>query len=471
MARTAIKKPKRRSRIRAAVWLAILAFFLASFLPYVHHKTVSSDYARSLQTQEYLSDQPGPERILCVDENEDALAWRFRLMEEAKQELIYVSFDFADDESGADVLACLLHAAQRGVHVKVLTDGFPSALALPGSEAFQALASSPNVEMKVYNPFRLTGLWKNQARMHDKYLIVDQQLYLLGGRNTSDYFLGSYQENGNLDREVLVLETEPETENSLSSLRQYFSDVWALDVCRPYAPKDSEKAQSGRQALETRYLALQDRYGQDVDWEAVTQPVNKITLLHNPIEADNKEPRLWYALTELMKNEKEVFIQTPYVICSRAMYDRLRQVQNTGTQISILTNAPETGANLFGTSDLRWERKKILNTGAVVYEFSGNRSNHTKSILIGDRISVIGSFNMDMRSTYLDTELMLVIDSASFQQQMRQIVEEELAQSRCLQKDGTYLYGESYTGKADNPMVVVLSTLLGLISRPFRILL
>ena len=35
---------------------------------------------------------------------------------------------------------------------------------------------------------------------------------------------------------------------------------------------------------------------------------------------------------------------------------------------------------------------------------------HTKSILIDDRLSLIGSFNWDMRSAYLDTELMLLVE-------------------------------------------------------------
>ena len=44
---------------------------------------------------------------------------------------------------------------------------------------------------------------------------------------------------------------------------------------------------------------------------------------------------------------------------------------------------------------------------------------HTKTVLIDNRLSVVGSYNLDMRSTYLDTELMLVIDSKRLNQQIR----------------------------------------------------
>ena len=46
-----------------------------------------------------------------------------------------------------------------------------------------------------------------------------------------------------------------------------------------------------------------------------------------------------------------------------------------------------------------------------MYECIADHSLHTKTILVDDRLSAVGSYNYDMRSTYLDTEMMLVIDS------------------------------------------------------------
>ena len=45
---------------------------------------------------------------------------------------------------------------------------------------------------------------------------------------------------------------------------------------------------------------------------------------------------------------------------------------------------------------------------------------HTKSILIDDRLSLIGSFNWDMRSVYLDTELMLLVDCPALNAALRE---------------------------------------------------
>lgn len=460
--------------ILLALLFFLLYFILASILPYLTQKKVSAAYAESFDPQEFYSEELGSERVLCVDENLDALLWRFRLMEQAQKELIYVSFDFVDDTSGTDVIAGLLSAAERGVQVKLLVDGFSSTWILWGSEAFQALASHPNVEMKIYNPAKLIKPWRNQARLHDKYVIVDNTMYLLGGRNTSDYFLGDYHEKPNIDREILVYDTAPSNDHSLGQLKSYFSSVWNLPDCKSYAGKDTPKAQETREQLLQRYEDLKQTYPESftsTDWIGVTTETNKVSLLSNPVEPVNKEPRLWHSLVQLMQTGDTVLIQTPYVICSNDMYTDLKTIQDAGTQVSILTNSPESGANVFGTSDFRLERKTILDTGVNVYEFAGHRSNHTKGLLIGNRLSIIGSFNMDMRSAYLDTELMVVVDSEKFQTQMQSIVEEALSQSRKLQPDGTYTYGENYTGKNENPIVAVISVLLGLISRPFRFLL
>ena len=49
--------------------------------------------------------------------------------------------------------------------------------------------------------------------------------------------------------------------------------------------------------------------------------------------------------------------------------------------------------------------------------------------MIGDDLSIVGSFNADMRSAYLDTELMLVIDSPEINAQLRGVIADYQASS------------------------------------------
>ena len=74
------------------------------------------------------------------------------------------------------------------MEIKLLIDGIYQQLFLNGSKDFQALAARENVVVGVYNPVTPAGLFKLNYRMHDKYVIVDDEMYLLGGRNSNDIF-------------------------------------------------------------------------------------------------------------------------------------------------------------------------------------------------------------------------------------------------------------------------------------------
>ena len=91
------------------------------------------------------------ERVCLIDNNEDALLWRLRLIRSAQEEIILSTFDFRADSSGTDVIAALWGAAERGVQVRLIIDGINAQLHLSGSDVFQALAAHDNVEVKFYN--------------------------------------------------------------------------------------------------------------------------------------------------------------------------------------------------------------------------------------------------------------------------------------------------------------------------------
>lgn len=137
-----------------------------------------------------------------------------------------------------------------------------------------------------------------------------------------------------------------------------------------------------------------------MDWRERTFETGRISLLTNPIQAENKEPWMWYSLNRLMSQGKQVIVYTPYIICGREMYHDLERLTSGGTEIQIITNDVASGANPWGCTDYLNQRRKIWDTGVQVYEYMGEHSCHTKAMVIDDRLSVVGSYNMDMRSTY-----------------------------------------------------------------------
>ena len=163
-------------KYRRLLWVGLLACLIL----YVLGSLLAPPLAGTQRKSDRQIKLPAPaaERVCLVDGNEEALLWRLRLIRSAQSEIVLSTFDFRVDESGSDVVAALLDAAERGVQVRLLVDGMNAQLHLQGSAAFQALAAHENAEVRLYNPLRLTRLWTANYRCHDKYLIIDRSAYL-----------------------------------------------------------------------------------------------------------------------------------------------------------------------------------------------------------------------------------------------------------------------------------------------------
>ncbi len=410
------------------------------------------------------------ERIVCIDDNTQALLWRLRVIEEAREELDFVTYSFRDDESGRDIMAALLHAAERGVKVRIVVDGITAFLDLQKSKCFQALSAAENVEVRVYNPVNLLKPWELNYRMHDKYLIADDTLYILGGRNTKNLSLGNYQEKKDIDRDMVVYSPQPNNRNSLAQVREYFERIWALPSTESF-PTSGRKHEKAVKTLQADYKKLREIYPEvflKTNWMDETIPTRGIRLLTNPIEPRNKAPELWHGLIQLMKEGKACTVQTPYLICNGQMYDDLTELWRDGTQVEIILNSVESGANIFGCTDYMNEKKEVLSTGTHIYEYVGEHSSHTKTVLIDNHISVVGSFNFDMRSAYLDTEMMLVIDCPELNAHLRSVAEKQQNESRKLLPNGTVTYGQDYIPRKLSLPKYVTYGLLRVVILPLR---
>lgn len=387
-------------------------------------------------------------RICVIDDNTEALLWRLRMIQEAKREIALVTFELRDDTSGCAVMASLLEAADRGVKVRVLVDGIDGELRLHGSRKFETFLSHENIEVKYYNPLRITALWKVNYRLHDKYLMIDDTAYLLGGRNTHDVYLGGFSRSEQEDRDVVVYETQDAGYTSMDALRDYFEVTWSLDDCVLLSGSlDDQEQKQIRNALAEGLAGLtgQPEYEiTPIDWYSETIAADSITLLAGKPEAWNKAPVLWEKLCRLMEMaNQDVIIETPLIICDSQMRSDLAEISSGPVSMQIITNGPEINVNLLA-ADYSYQRDKMLEIGIPVSEYCGDRCIHTKTILIDDNLSVIGSFNLDARSAYIDTELMLVIDSRKLNGILRGEIEEMQQQSRQMIPDGLVTLGSDY---------------------------
>lgn len=446
------KEKKAKRRKWHMVWIgAVFASFVyllaGAVYPFARQPEISEAAREAFDAAEYYSSHQESgqgtaeeeasdktDRARIIDGNGEALDTRLQMISHAKERVILSTFDFRDDEAGLDMLAALLDAAQRGVHVEIFADGFNSWVRMEGNPNFYALSSHPNVKITIYNKINFLKPWTAMGRMHDKYVIVDDTAYLLGGRNTFGYFLGDYEGHKNYDWDVLVYNTasqgHSENESSLYQVLSYYEEITALDCCSVFHSRESiarkPSVRRARARLEKRMENLRERrpelFESEYEYETNTEPTDKITLLSNPIHTGPKEPTVFYGLMELAGEAKgDVVIHTPYIMCSDDMYDTLAEL---GSKLTIMFNSAANNGNPFAAVDYLMQKQRLVDTGATLMEYEGGISYHGKVVTMGERLSAVGSFNMDMRSAYIDTELMLILDSRPVNRTLREKMEQ-----------------------------------------------
>ena len=419
--------PKRIVFLRYAIPLFIIYMILGGSIPYLNQPDVNNSFKKSFSADNFYSDKVSCDRATIIEDNGDALSERIRMIENAKESIILTTFDFCADTSGKQIISALMAASDRGVQVKVLLDGFNFWTHVEGNPYFYALMAKSNVKIRVYNIANPLIPWKGMSRMHDKYIIADTNIYMLGGRNTFNYFLGSGKGHKNLDRDVLIYNTGSE-DSSVYLLLEYFNNIWELDCCKTWKYTDyvtnlPAVTNASKELTEIYKNMKKDHREWFVycDYSLMTVPTNKVSLLSNPTHLYSKEPLVFWQLCKLMENASDnVTIHTPYIICNDMMYDSFRRICNK-VDVTLMTNSPANNGNAFGAVDLILHKQDILDTGLNVIEYNGGISYHGKSLTIDDRLSVVGSFNMDMKSAYQDTELMLVIDSPQLNTMLTEI--------------------------------------------------
>lgn len=442
----------KKHKLLISVLMILLYILVGAMAPFAMQKSIS-DVENTFRKEDFYAgenDIACPDRAHVVEDNTEALTLRLRMINEARERIILSTFDFREDESTWDLGAALYEAAQRGVDVKILVDGISGLIRMEGKPFFYALSSHPNIEIRIYNYPNPLKPWTINGRMHDKYVISDEKTLLLGGRNTFRYFLGDYEtDDRSYDREVFLYNTDyqSDTENSvISQVESYFNKVWNGEHITVF--HDSEKLQTRFRVqkcirlLVSRQEELRTHYPQSYDdysYEEHTVPIKKATLISGETGIYGKKPFVWDTLQKLMASaESRVILHTPYAVLDKQMEAGMKEISENVEDFTMVLNSIENGDNVAASSDYRLHRKDIIDTGVQLYEFDGGDSTHGKSILIDNDLSIIGSYNLDMRSTYMDTELMLAIQSEELSRELETYMNTFQQNSRKILTEKTY---------------------------------
>lgn len=473
-----------RRHWKLCIALGILLYLLIGMLaPFAVQKKIGTGENPFRKEDFYGSeDERCVDRAHVVEENAEALDLRLRMIKEAQNRVILSTFDFREDKSTWDLAAALYEAAEREVHIQIMVDGVSGLIRMEGNPFFYALSSHPNIEIRIYNYPNPLKPWTFNGRMHDKYVISDDKTMLLGGRNTFRYFLGGYDtKSRSYDREVLIYNTDYENgaeKSVISQVESYFQTVWDGPYMTVFHDKESlrekKKVAETIEKMEKRWDTVQEKYPQaygEYSYEENTVSVKKAVLISGETGIYGKKPYVWDTLKNLMANAKErVVLHTPYAVLDSQMEAGMKEIAENVDDFSMVINSVENGDNIVASSDYRLHKKDILDTGVELYEFDGGDSTHGKSVLIDHDMAIIGSYNLDMRSTYMDTELMLAIHGEEFCKELEGHMDVFKEKCRKVLDENNYEIPEGVTVQEIPFMKEAVLRVLGVLLQPVRYL-
>ncbi|CAH0294427.1 Cardiolipin synthase C [Peribacillus sp. Bi96] len=389
------------------------------------------------------------DRVLLLEDGYESGLARMQMIQDAQHSIDIAYYSISKGETSELLLGALLEAADRGVKIRILLDGICHGLRGELSSVRYALASHENIELRYYETFKPFKPWTWHNRLHDKIITVDGKLGIIGGRNIADKYLANQPPKDFVyDRDVLIFNAKQERDSVINEMKDYLNELWThpytSDVFSDLSKRQTEKGKRERDVLSSQYSkAMQtkaDFVNPVVDWNTSTTATKKVSFIHNPIERFYKHPFVWRSLVDIAAEaNKSVFIQSPYIVPASMLKENVPKEMHSTADWTILTNSVTSTPNVIAFSGYLALRDDIVETGARLYEYSKLYSLHGKSVVYDQRLSAVGSFNLDSRSAFLNTESMVVIDSEAFAEQLIGAIESKIADSTLVADKKRYI--------------------------------
>jgi cardiolipin synthase C len=407
-----------------------------------------------------LANHPGLSGFIPMSTGPDALVARFALARAADRTLDVQYYDFHADAIGAALLHELIAAADRGVRVRLLLDDLHTK---GKDDILAAVDSHPNLEVRLFNPFvhrhaRWIDFLGNYARvnrrMHNKSMTADSQITIVGGRNIGDEYFDAPAALEFSDFDVMAFGP------AVAEVSAEFDDYWNSDVAYPIAallgtPSSThpDLAEVRRQleqhmqklrstpyatALTSADLA-RSLVQKDVTvyWGRSTLIADRPAKVTLPPE-DSSTHAMPKLRERLEQAQGELILVSPYFVPGKSGTRWLQDMASHGVTIKVLTNSYAAMDVPGVMAAYSAYRKDLLRSGIELYELkpslvhgleseadehsskSTKSSLHAKSYMADARTIFVGSMNLDPRSVALNTEMGLVIESATLGAHIRE---------------------------------------------------
>lgn len=399
-----------------------------------------------------LAAHPGRTGALLVNDGVDAFAARALSAQQAGRSLDLQYYIWHDDLAGRLLGREVWRAAERGVRVRILLDDMN---ARDMDSKLLLLDAHPNIEIRLYNPFRnRTGIarivelaqrfFSVNHRMHNKAWIADNRVAVVGGRNIGVEYFGAGEDVNFRDLDMVLFGP------AVGEASDIFDTYWNSRAVVPLsalarAPRSG--FESLAQEIETeaagadaqRYLKRLEASRRLQDYARQRLAPFWTDRLHlysdPPLKGRDEAVGDWLVgriVRDIAGAKREALLISPYFVPGEDGAQALLRLAREGAAVGVITNSLAANDVPAVYGGYRRYRSDLLRNGVHVYELraqgvadsslfgSSGASLHTKAYVIDDRRGFIGSFNMDARSAYLNTEMGVMFDDPALARALRE---------------------------------------------------
>jgi cardiolipin synthase C len=446
----------RRMLTSTTLALAGLLFTGCASVPEDYPRTTSTAYQDYLDTslgqlfEEVAVQHPGESGFAMIRYGRRAFTTRVALTELAEQSLDLQYYIWEDDATGRILAERLIRAADRGVRVRILVDDID----LAGRDAaIAAIDAHPNIEIRIFNPFArrdshlldfVFDLDRVNHRMHNKMMIADNAVAIVGGRNVGNiYFQVATDANY---RDLDIAAAGPIVREISDVYDHFWTGDWAVPISalvdRPYTEADLRDLvrRMRQQITEGDYPYPLDQDIASLEGE-LSSARDELIWAHGQLVWDNpaamregsREGSMWERLFHKMDSlQDEIVIVSAYFVVQEPGLEKARALEERGVRVRILTNSLASNDVIAAHAGYAKHRKELIENSVELYELRADASAikkrlvaaesraglHAKAIVF-DRESVfIGSFNLDPRSAFINTEGGLYVESSELAGQL-----------------------------------------------------
>ena len=338
--------------------------------------------------------EPQPEQNLVVDGNRltllptgpARLQALLELIANARHTVRLLYYIYSQDQSGTLVYEAMGRALDRGVQVSLLVDGFGLKAA---EDYFNPLIAKGLIFCKFHPTFGRRYLIRN----HQKMALADASVVLTGGFNVEDSYFGTVEEGAWRDLGLLV------DGPAAGRLVSYYDALLRWSLTKGAKIRDLN-----------RLIHLHSENHGKLQW-TLGGPTRGLSPWATATSRD-------------LLSSHDVEMIAAYFAPTWAMLRRIGRIGQKGRARIITAAKSDNHATIAAA---RYTYKNLLRRGVEIFEYLPTKL-HTKLVVL-DGIVHIGSSNFDIRSLYLNLEMMLRVDDPEFAMMMRRYFENELASS------------------------------------------